>query len=199
MGAENIDLVSPTQYTNEIVQALKIYKPRVPVIWNSNAYETTESIDKLQGLVDVFLPDLKYVSSKNSMEYSKCANYFEYASNAILKMRELQPEDVYENDKLVKGLMIRHLILPDNFLDTKCVLKFIKEKLGETTLISIMSQYTPCYLAKNHGVLSRSITEKEYERVENLVIDMGFENGFLQELSSADERYIPKFEKYLED
>lgn len=200
MGAENIDLVSPTQYTNQIVEALKIYKPSVPVIWNSNAYETIESLEKLRGLVDVFLPDLKYAGNKIALEYSKCANYYEYASKAILKMRELQPEDVYdENGRLVKGLIVRHLILPNNYLNTKCVLNFIREKLGTNTIISVMSQYTPCYLAKNHKILSKSITYEEYKKIEKLVIGMGFGNGFLQELTSADECFIPNFEEFLED
>ncbi len=194
-GAENIDLVSPTQYADQIVEALKIYKPKVPVVWNSNAYETVESLEKLRGLVDVFLPDLKYVTSVKSKEYSKCDNYFEFASRAILKMRELQPFDEYKDGKLVKGIIVRHLVLPGNYLNTKQVLKWISDNLGTDTIISVMSQYVPYYLSKGHHLLSRSLTYKEYEKVENLVFDMGFENGFLQELNSADECYVPSFEE----
>lgn len=194
-GAENIDLVSPTQYTDQIVEALKIYKPKVPVVWNSNAYERVESLEKLRGLVDVFLPDLKYVASVKSKEYSKCENYFEFASSAILKMRELCPCDEYKDGKLVKGMIIRHLVLPNNYLNTKQVLKWIKDNLGTDTIISVMSQYIPYYLSKSHHLLSRSLTFREYEKVEKLVFDMGFENGFLQELGSADECYVPSFEE----
>lgn len=195
IGAENIDLVSPTQYTDQIVEALKIYKPKVPVIWNSNGYETIESIEKLTGLVDVFLVDLKYVSVRNSSEYSKCSDYFDKASKAILKMRQLQPYDIYENDKLVKGMIVRHLCLPSNYLDTKLVLKWIKDNLGTDTIVSIMSQYVPYYLSKNHNILSRKLNEKEYNKITSLVYDMGFNNGFLQELTSADECYVPDFEE----
>ena len=198
-GAENIDLVSPTQYVDQIVEALKIYKPSVPVVWNSNGYETEESLEKLRGVVDIFLPDFKYASDKVSIEYSKCKDYFEKTSKAILKMRELQPVDEFKNDKLIKGVIIRHLVLPGNYLNTKLVLKWIKNNLGINTIISIMSQYTPYYLAKEHNVLNRGLTDKEYSKVENLVFDMGFENGFLQELNSADECYIPDFEQHLTD
>lgn len=198
-GAENIDLVSPTQYTGQIVDALKIYKPKIPVVWNSNGYETIESLEKLKGLVDIFLPDFKYASSKLSMEYSKCADYFEIASKAILKMRELQPKDEYDNGMLVKGLVVRHLVLPQNFLNSKLVLKWIKDNLGCDTIVSIMSQYTPYYLAKTHKVLNKRLTMAEYKKVENIVFEMGFENGFLQELNSADECYIPDFEQKFAD
>ena len=194
-GAENIDLVSPTQYTNQIVEALKIYKPNIPVVWNSNGYETTDNIEKLRGLVDIFLPDFKYVSSKLSTEYSKANNYFDFASKALLKYRELQPTDVYEGGKLVKGLIVRHLVLPNNYLNTKTVLKWIKDNLGTDTIISIMGQYIPYYLAKEYKDLSRPLNQLEYDKVKRLVLDMGFENGFLQELSSADECYVPDFEE----
>lgn len=195
MGAENIDLVSPTQYTDQIVKALKIYKPKVPVVWNSNGYESIESLEKLKGLVDIFMPDLKYVSSKISLEYSKCADYFEKTSQAILKMRELQPQDEYKEGKLIKGMIVRHLVLPNTYLDTKLVLKWIKNNLGKDTIISVMSQYTPYYLANCHTVLKNKISEREYKRVEKTVFELGFENGFLQELNSADECYIPDFEQ----
>ena len=194
-GAENIDLVSPTQYTDQIVEALKIYKPKVPVIWNSNAYESVESIQKLEGLVDIFLPDLKYASDKLAIEYSNAPNYFEVATKAILEMRVLCPEDIYDGDKLIRGLVVRHLILPQNYLNSKMVLSWIKNMLGEETIISVMSQYTPYYKAYNHKVLSNKIREIEYNKVVKLVCDLGFNNGFLQELNSANECYIPNFQE----
>jgi putative pyruvate formate lyase activating enzyme len=197
-GAENIDLVSPTQYSQQIIEALKIYKPKVPVVWNSNGYESVETLEKLKGLVDIFLPDIKYASDKLALEYSKCADYFEYATKAILKMREICPEDIYEGDKLIRGMIVRHLVLPGNYLNTKLVLKWIKDYLGDNTIISIMSQYVPYYMSINHNLLSRSINVWEYEKVEKLVFDLGFKNGFLQELSSADECYIPDFEQEFE-
>ena len=194
-GAENIDLVSPTQYTDQIVEALKIYKPKVPVIWNSNGYETIESLEKLKGLVDIFLVDLKYVSVKNSTKYSKCSDYFEKTSKAILKMRQLIHKDEYIGDKLIKGLVVRHLCLPNNYLDTKLVLKWIKYNLGLHTIVSIMSQYIPYYLAKEDKILSRKLNDDEYNKITKLVYEMGFDNGFLQELDSADECYVPDFEE----
>lgn len=194
-GAENIDLVSPTQYSNQIVEALKIYKPKIPVIWNSNGYESVETLEKLKGLIDIFLPDFKYANSKLSMEYSKCLDYFEVTTKALLKMRELCPTDIYDGDKLVKGLIVRHLVLPNHILNTKLILKWIKNNLGRNTIISIMSQYTPHYMSKNHSLLSRKLSLIEYDKVRNIVFEMGFEEGFLQDLESADECYIPNFEE----
>ena len=194
-GAENIDLVSPTQYTNQIVEALKIYKPKVPVIWNSNAYETVESLEKLRGLVDIFLPDLKYASEKLAIEYSGSPNYFSIATKAIQKMKELCPENIFNGEKLVRGMIVRHLVLPNHYLNTKLVLSWIRQTLGNDTIISIMSQYTPYYKAINHKILSNKISEKEYNKIINLVGDLGFNNGFFQELNSADECYIPDFEE----
>lgn len=194
-GAENIDLVSPTQYTDQIVEALRIYKPNIPVVWNSNGYESIESLEKLRGFVDIFLPDFKYASDKLSLEYSRCGDYFEVVTKALIKMRELCPDDIYVGDKLIKGLIVRHLVLPSSFLNTKLVLKWIKNNLGENTIISVMSQYVPHYLSKTHNVLSKTISKQEYKKVEKLVFELGFENGFLQELSSADDCYIPDFEE----
>lgn len=195
MGAENIDLVSPTQYSEQIIEALKIYKPKVPVIWNSNGYEKVETLEKLKGLVDIFLPDFKYASDSLSLEYSGCNDYFDITKKAILKMREICPEDVYDGEKLVKGMIVRHLVLPSNFLNTKIILKWIKKNLGTDTIISVMSQYVPYYKAKNHKILSKSLSENEYEKVKQLVIDLGFENGFLQDVTSANDCYIPDFEE----
>ena len=110
-------------------------------------------------------------------------------------MREIVKEDKYIEDKLINGLVVRHLCLPDNYLDTKLVLKWIKENLGVNTIISIMSQFTPYYLSKTHNILSRKLKTNEYEKIVNLVYSMGFNNGFLQELESADECYVPDFEE----
>ena len=112
-GAENINLVSPTQYTNEIIEALKIYRPKIPVVWNTGGFETVETIKKLKGFVDIFLTDLKYFSPEISKDLSKAEKYFEFASKAILEMRKNQPKDeFFENGMMKKGLIVRHLVLP---------------------------------------------------------------------------------------
>ena len=198
MGAENINLVSPTQYTDQIIKALKQYKPHVPVVWNTNSYEKPEVLDKLQGFIDIFLADLKYCDSKFSTEFSGVADYFNVATKAILKMRELVPSDEFNGDKMVKGLIVRHLVLPGCIEDSKCVLDWIKNNLGANTIVSVMNQYVPYYKAKNHKQLGRKVTAREYSAVCDYALNLGFENGYFQSGESACESYIPNFTTFLD-
>lgn len=190
-GVHNINLVSPTHYTNEIIEALKIYKPNIPIVWNTNSYEEVETIKKLKDYVDIYLADLKVCSKEISSELLGAPNYFERASQAILEMRKNQPVDVIENGIMKKGIIVRHLVMPTYQDDSLKILDWINENLGNETYISLMSQYTPCYKAK--FPIDRKLKPLEYKIVLKKCEKLGFCNGFTQEFSSASTNYIPKF------
>lgn len=190
-NAHNINLVSPTQFTMEIIDALKIYKPKIPVVWNSNGYESAETIKLLKDFVDIYLVDLKYYSDNLAVSYSKAPNYFENASKAILEMKNNQPKDVFIDGIMQKGVIIRHLILPTHYENSNCILDWINNNLGNKTYISLMSQYIPLNNAPKP--INRKITPLEYKIVLKKAESLGFENCFCQELESANTNYIPKF------
>lgn len=191
--ATNINLVTPTHFTNEILAALKIYKPQIPIVWNTNGYEEIETIKKLKGYVDIFLTDLKYFSNELSTKYSNCKDYFEKTTKAICEMRNICPEDIIEDGLMKKGIIIRHLILPNNYKDSYKILEWIKNSLGEKTFISLMGQYVPCDKAQNYPEINRKLKPLEYNLVLHKFEDLGFENGFSQLLDSASTEYIPDF------
>ncbi len=192
-GANNINLVTPSHYVTQIIEALKIYKPKVPIVYNTSGYDSVEEIKMLEGWVDVYLTDLKYYSKELSKKYSSAENYFEVATKAILEMVKQQPKNIYENGLLKKGVIIRHLVLPNNYKDSFEVLNWIKNNLGENALVSIMGQYTPCYNAKNFEEINRKLKPIEYKLVLNYFQKIELKNGFMQSLDSADESYIPPF------
>lgn len=192
-GALNINLVTPTHFTMQIIEALKIYKPNIPIVWNSSGYESVETIEKLKGYVDIFLVDLKYMSNELSTKYSGAVDYAEVATKAILKMRELQPRDMIEKGHMKKGVIVRHLVLPTHTDDSIKCLDFILKNLGKDTIVSIMSQYEPRYDAKKFHEIDRKITPIEYKRVVNFALKNDMKNCFVQDLSSADSKYTPKF------
>ncbi|MBR4110713.1 MAG: radical SAM protein [Clostridia bacterium] len=195
-NVNNINLVSPTPYVPQIIKALDIAKTnglKIPVVYNTNSYENVETIKRLNGYVDIYLPDLKYFDDTVALEYSKIPNYFDTASKAILEMLSQVPNNVFnDNGILQKGIIVRHLILPGNVTQTKKILNWIKNNLPEDIYISIMAQYFPTYKAKEHNLLNRKISKKEYEMVLNMLGD--FENGYIQELSDCEEEYVPKFD-----
>lgn len=191
----NINLVSPTPYVNQIIKALDMAKNNglsIPIVYNTNSYENVDTIKRLDGYVDIYLPDLKYYDDNISREYSKVPNYFSVASNAILEMCQQVPKTVFNEDGIMqKGIIIRHLILPGNIMQTKKVLTWIKNNLSNDIYISIMAQYFPTHLAKDHPILNRKISKKEYDIVLTLIQD--FKNGYVQELSDCEEEYVPNF------
>lgn len=194
-GAHNLNLVTATQYASKLALLLQKYQSKVPVVYNCGGYEKTETLKMLDGLVDIYLPDLKYINSERSLRYSKAADYFEYASAAILEMRRQQPIDAFdENGLMKKGLIIRHLILPKNTNQSKLILDWIKDNLGTDTYISLMAQYTPCGEIEDIPELQRRITLREYEKVVSYCEELGFKNVFVQELESAQKAYIPDFD-----
>ena len=193
-GAHNLNLVTATQYAERLADVLEKYRSPVPVVYNCGGYESVETIKRLSSVVDVWLPDLKYIDPERSLRYSKAADYFDAASKTILEMRRNQPEDVFENGLMKKGLIIRHLVLPKNVNQSRRIFEWIKDNLGAKTYISLMAQYTPCGKLEDFPELQRRITKREYEKAVDCLIELGFENVFLQELDSARERYIPDFD-----
>lgn len=189
----NINLVSPTHYKEEIIEALNIYRPNKPIVYNTSGYEKKEEIESLKDYVDIFLFDLKYFSSELSSEYSKAKDYFEYASTALIKAREIIPEDIIEDGIMKKGIIVRHLILPNCTKDSIKILDYINEKLGCNTIVSLMSQYVPLYNAKDYEKINRRLKPIEYKKVINYALKLGMDNCFIQELESAKTMYIPKF------
>ena len=193
-GVHTIDFVNPTHFSHIIIDALTKYKPSVPVVYNSSGYDSVETLEKMQGLVDIYLPDLKYFSSEKSQKYAKCPDYFEKASKAILEMYRQQPKNVFEDGIIQKGLIIRHLVLPANVDESKNILLWVKENLPEDTYISLMSQYTPYGDIKGFKELNRRLTTAEYNKVVDYFLDIGLKNGFVQEKSSAKTDFIPSFD-----
>lgn len=184
----SIDLITPTHFSSMLYDALKDFSSPIPIVWNSSGYEKEETIEKVASFVDVFLPDFKYCEPSLSKNLSKAEDYFVVASKAIKKMREVKSENVFENDVMKEGVLIRHLVLPDNVNDSKKILKFIKENI-KNPYISLMSQFTPI----GEGELNRKIYPLEYKVVLNYAESLGLNEGYFQDFNSADENFIPKF------
>ena len=192
-GVHNINLVSPTPYVNLIKKTLDIYKPSVPIVYNSSGYERKSTIDSLKGYVDIYLPDFKYSSDELALSYSNADNYVKTATEAIKEMISQIGENEYDSNGIMKkGVIIRHLILPNHTKNSIGVLEIINNNFKNTP-ISLMGQYVPVYKAKNHTKLNRKITKREYNKVKDYMIELGL-NGFSQELSSASETFIPDWD-----
>ena len=197
-GVNNINLVTPTMYVYQIIKAIKIAKAsglKIPIVYNTNSYENVETIEELEGFIDVYLPDLKYYSNDLAIKYSKAPNYFEVATNAIKEMyKQVGSVQVDENGIIKKGVIIRHLILPNHIQNTKNILKWVKENMPSDIYVSIMAQYFPTYKAKEDDLLNRKISKKEYNEVEKYLYTLGLENGYMQDLGKHEEEYVPKFD-----
>lgn len=193
-GADNINLVSPTQYALQLADTLSKYKPGIPVVYNTGGYDSVESLKALDGLIDIYLTDMKYVSPSVSKKYSHAENYFEVCSNAVLEMRRQQPEDIFENDLMKKGMIIRHLVLPGNISQGMKMLDWVDENLSNQTIISLMGQYMPCAKAADYQTINRKISKREYDTVILHAEKLGFENVYIQELDSSSQEYIPDFD-----
>ena len=196
-GVENINLVTPTSYIIQIAESIKIAKGKglkIPIVYNTNSYENIESLKLLDGLVDIYLPDLKYYYNKLGKRYSNVENYFEIATNAILEMyRQVGNVQIDSNGILQKGVVIRHLVLPNHIENSKKVLKWIRENLDNKVFVSIMAQYFPTYKAKNIEKINRKLTKKEYQEIIEYVDSIGLDNGYVQELGEHEEEYVPKW------
>lgn len=193
-GASNINLVSPSHYVHAIKQALDIYKPSIPIVYNSSGYDDIEALETLKDYVDIYLVDFKYFDESLALKYSKAKDYPEVAKNAILKMREYQPKEVFGDDGMLKkGVIIRHLVLPTHTDDSIKILDWIKENISNP-FISLMSQYTPAYKSIMFPEIDRRLKPIEYKVVEEHMVNIGLTNGFAQELTSANSCYTPKFD-----
>ncbi len=199
MKAENINLVSPTIYIDKIINTVKCAREKglnLPIIYNSNGYEKVESLKKLEGIIDVYLPDLKYANNEIAFKYSKVQNYFQTATSAIKEMeRQVGAPKFNENGMIQKGLIVRHLIMPNHIENSKKVLKWIKENLSEKIYISVMTQYFPTYKASNYLEINRKITKEEYETIEDYINTLNIQNGYMQDFTQEDEsKYVPKWQ-----
>lgn len=193
-GVHNLNLVTPTHFTPQILQALEIAKPGVPVVMNCGGYERVETLKQWEGKIDVYLPDLKYFSPELSRKYSAAPNYFDVASKAILEMHRQQPKLVWEGDLLKKGLIVRHLVLPGCWKDSLALLDFLDKNLPKDSfLLSLMSQYTPTAACAVYSEINRRVTTYEYRKVADRAAELGF-SGFAQDRRSAKEEYTPPFD-----
>ena len=196
-NVENINLVTPTSYVFQIIEAIKIAKFKgltIPIIYNTNSYESIETIKALNGYIDVYLPDLKYSENCLGLKYSKVENYFEIAINAISEMvKQVGIPKFNEKGIIQKGVIIRHLVLPNYIENSKKVLKWIKENLPKEIYVSIMAQYFPTYKAKEDSKINRKLTNAEWLEIQNYVEEIEIEYGYIQELGEHEEEYVPKW------
>ena len=196
-GVENINLVTPTSYVPQIIEAIKIAKKaglKLPIVYNTNSYENVDTLKQLEGYIDIYLPDLKYAENELGKKYSKIENYFEIATESIKEMiRQVGEPKLNENGIIEKGVMIRHLVLPNHIENSKKVLKWIKENLPKEIYISIMAQYFPTYKAKEDNKINRKLTKEEWKEVEDYIAEIGIENGYVQELGEHEEEYVPNW------
>ena len=197
-GANNINLVTPTHYIPQIAQALKLAKNNglsIPIVYNTSGYEKVESLRKLRGLVDIYLPDCKYFSPEIGAKYSNAPDYYEVAMAAIKEMYEQVGEPCFNEDGIMtKGVIVRHLLLPGLLEDSKKIIKALYEEYGDGVFLSIMNQYTPMSgIETKYPELGMKVTDEEYEALVDYAIEIGVENGFIQEGETATESFIPDF------
>ena len=192
-GAHNINLVTPTHFVDRIIEALDKYKPNIPICYNSSGYESEETIKKLNGYIDIYMPDLKYADNNLAFKYSNVKNYFEVATKAIILMRS-QVKDVIVDGLMKSGLIVRHLVLPNAIQNTLDVIDWITNNLDNKTYVSLMGQFIPYGKAKEYKELQRKVKPLEYKIAINKLIDAGFSNAFIQDLDSASDSYIPSFD-----
>ncbi len=192
----NINLVTPTHFTDKIIEALKIAKPNIPVVWNSSAYESVETLKMLEGYVQVYMPDLKYSSAEAASRYSGAKDYPSIAKTAIQEMYRQTGKFVMDDEGLLKsGVLIRHLILPDRLDDAFDVIDWVSESFPKSTvLFSLMSQFVPLADKQKSPELARSLICEEFERAQSYLSLSSIENGYFQELSSATDELIPSFD-----
>ncbi len=192
-GAENVNLVTPDHVSNLIAEALALRKPRVPVVYNSGGYAKTEALEEIAPYIDVWLPDLKFYSPALSNRYTGRADYFDYAGKAIAFMAQ-KPMQFREDGKILSGILVRHLVMPGCSSDSLKVLDFLKQTLPENVPLSLMRQYTPMGEITGFPELNRPVTAREYGRVVDYALSLGFENLYTQEKDSAQTAFIPAWD-----
>ncbi len=193
-GAENINLVTPTPHVFGIIEALNIYRPNIPIVYNSSGYESESTLKLLDGYVDVYLPDFKYFDDDLAQRFSNVKNYKETTIKAITEMIRQTGKPKIENDLMKKGVIIRHLILPKHTSDSIKIMDEISKRFKDSVLVSLMGQYTPIRHFDRYPELNNKITPLEYKRVLHYMSTIGLTNGFCQELDSSTTAYIPNFD-----
>lgn len=197
-GAHNVNLVTPTHYTEQIIPVLKRAKENkfpLPIVWNSGGYEKADTVKRLRGLVDIYLPDLKYINPVTAKRYSGAEDYFEYAKKAIDEMVSQIGTPIIHRGTMRRGVIVRHLVLPNHTEESKEIIEYLHTRYGDKIYISIMNQYTPMESIKNtHPEIYRTVTEAEYAEVVEFAKNIGVENAFIQDGETANESFIPPFD-----
>ena len=196
-NAENINLVTPTHYTPEIIWAVKEARKkglRLPIVYNCSGYEKVETLKALEGIVDIYLTDFKYMDKFAAKKYSRAEDYPEIAKAALEEMVRQCGQAVFdERDMMVKGVIVRHLLLPGQMQNAKDVVQYVYETYGDYVFLSLMNQYTPLPQVEAYPEINRCVTEEEYDELMDFAIEIGVENGFIQEGETAKESFIPAF------
>lgn len=197
-GAHNINLVTPTPFVPQIIEALKIAKREgltIPIVYNSSGYESIDTIKLLDGYIDIYLPDFKYFDNNYALKYSKCPNYFEYASTSIKEMLHQVGKPQFNKDgTLTKGVIVRHMMLPGLLEDSKKIIYYLVENYNKDIFISIMNQYTPTNNLTRYNEINKTVDNNDYEELINYAIDLGIKNGFIQEGETQKTSFIPEFD-----
>ena len=193
-GANNINFVNPTHYSLQLLRVLEKYKPPVPIVYNTSGYDSVETLKMLDGAVDIYLPDFKYIRPEKALKYSKAEDYPQVAEEALAEMKRQVGEDVFdENGIMQRGMIIRHLVLPSNTNSSISALDYLAENFGDT-YISVMAQYVPCRDLTEYKEINRPLTQREYDKVVNHIFDLGLQKIFVQELEAASDEFIPDFD-----
>lgn len=196
-NAENINLVTPTHFTPEIIWAVKHAREQglhLPIVYNCSGYEKVETLKKLDGIVDIYLTDFKYMDKEVAKRYSRAENYPEIAKAALAEMvKQCGNAEFDERDMMKRGMIVRHLLLPGQMKNAKDVVQYVYETYGDCVFLSLMNQYTPLPHVEKYPELNRRITEDEYDELVDFAIELGVENGFIQEGETAEESFIPEF------
>ena len=195
-GVHNINLVTPTIYAYQIKEAIKLAKAKglkLPIVYNTSGYESIETLKALEGYVDIYLPDFKYYNDELAKKYSNVKEYSKHVKQAIKEMRRQVEDKFDENGIMMQGLIVRHMILPNLIANSKEIIKWIKENLGEDTIISIMAQYFPTHKANEYEEINRKINFNELKEIEDYLFELNMINGYIQELGDHEEEYVPNF------
>lgn len=193
MGAHNINLVTPSHYTNQLIESFEIYKPQIPIVYNTHSYESIETLKLIDKYIDIYLPDLKFLSPSISKRYTGLNNYFDYASKSIEFMMNSK-KTIIKDGIMQSGVIVRHLVLPLCFNDSIDIINWFSQNKNNGAYISIMSQYTPFGKIDNYPELNRKITKREYNRVLNALYSSDIDNYFIQELTSSSTEFIPQWD-----
>lgn len=195
-GYHNINLVNPTHYIHQIISALSIAKKNgltIPIVYNSNGYENIESIKALKEYIDIYIPDLKYSNDKYAIKYSSAPNYFNIASEVIEEMVAQVGSPIFNDDIMVKGVIIRHLMLPGLLFDSKKIVDYIYKTFGDSVYLSLMNQYTPMFKASEYAEINKPLNPAHYDSLIDYCVDIGYKNAFIQESGTNSTVYVPDF------